>query len=202
MNHLKSNVSWILLAGALTAAWQIQPETLSYEVTSSSKVWVEGTSTLHGWTCVANETKGTVRMIWDVGLLPVIENVQLSIPVGQMDCDSGTMDKKLRKALKFDETPNMLFELDAVTAESVANSDSVKVNTRGFLMIAGQTRRIQMTQYASLLDDGQILFRGSIPISMKDYNIKRPSALLGTIKAGNDVVVYFELVLARVEDAS
>lgn len=96
----------------------------------------------------------------------------------------------------------MLFELNEAFAVTEADADSIEVTTDGFLMIAGQTRRIQLTQYASVLDDGSVIFRGSIPISMKDYNIKRPSALLGTIKAGNDVVIYFELVVARTQDAS
>lgn len=208
MNHLKINASWILFAAAFSTAWQVQPETFShkvtdsYEVTGASKIWVEGTSTIRNWTCEARETEGSVRMTWEDGFTPVIESVQISIPVGKMDCGNGAMDKKLRKALKFKETPNMLFELNEAFAVTEADADSIEVTTDGFLMIAGQTRRIQLTQYASILDDGSIIFRGSIPISMKDYNIKRPSALLGTIKAGNDVVIYFELVVARIQDAS
>ena len=63
------------------------------------------------------------------------------------------------------------------------------------MMIAGMTRQIEISQFMTRTDDGKVVFRGSFPISMKDYSVKPPSALLGTIRTGNDVTVFYELVL-------
>jgi hypothetical protein len=185
----------MLVAGILLVGWQIQTRQTSYTVSADSKMWVEGTSSLHDWTCYATEINGSIDLDAAENNVPAVTRAQVTIPIGTMDCHNGTMDGKLKKALKEKDNPNLLFELDAVTVPTSAPADSFEVATAGYMMIAGQTRKIEISQFMTRVDDEKFIFRGSFPISMKDYSVKPPTALLGTIRTGNDVTVFYELVL-------
>lgn len=192
----------VVITISVLSGFEVVRQTVSYEATSASKFSVEGTSTIHDWTCEAPDVQGTVQLGWETGEIPVIENAQIRVAVGSMDCHHGKMDDKLRKALKLEEHPTMLFELNKAEVIATASADSFEVATDGFMMIAGQTRRVQITQYVSIRNDGTVVFRGDLPLAMKDYNVKPPTAVFGTIRTGNEVVIHFELVVERSTEAT
>ena len=195
MKNRKKESLLMLFVAMLLAGWQIQATQTTYTVSADSKMWVEGTSTLHDWACYATEIDGSIELDAPVDAVPSVTRAQVTVPIGTMDCHNGTMDGKLKKALKEKDNPNLLFELDTVTVPTMAPADSFEVATSGYMMIGGMTRQIEISQYMTRMDDGRVMFRGSFPVSMKDYSVKPPSALLGTIKTGNDVTVFYELVL-------
>ena len=195
MKYFKKESLIMLVSAILLMGWQISTRQASYTVSAESKMWVEGTSSLHDWTCYATEIVGSIELDASENSVPMVSRAQLTVPIEKMDCNNGTMDGKLKKALKAKENPDLLFELDGVTVPTAAPADSFEVATAGYMMIAGMTRQIEISQFMTRKDDGTVVFRGSFPISMKDYSVKPPSALLGTIKTGNDVTVFYELVL-------
>jgi polyisoprenoid-binding protein YceI len=71
------------------------------------------------------------------------------------------------------------------------SSPTLQLDTRGKLTIAGVTRDVTM-QISGTRDSGGMYFlTGQLPIRMSDYGIKPPTAMMGTIKTGNDVKVTF-----------
>lgn len=195
MNTVTREFLIVIVAFTLLSGLMPQSTTIAYKISPESKVWVEGTSTIHDWTCGATEIKGTVELTFGTDMAPAVSAAQVTVPIKKMDCDNSTMDRKLQKALKMKDTPNLLFEFESATTQDAAVADSFEVATLGYMMIAGQTRRITVTQYLTERVDGTIIFRGSFPVSMKDYGVKPPTALLGTIRTGNEVTVFFKFVL-------
>ena len=45
--------------------------------------------------------------------------------------------------------------------------------------------------------DGNILFKGSLPVKMTAYEITPPKAMMGTIKTGDDIVISFEVTFKK-----
>ena len=63
------------------------------------------------------------------------------------------------------------------------------------LTVAGQAQTVTMDVSGQRLADGSVTAAATIPLKMTDYGITPPTALLGTIKAGDVVKVTFALTV-------
>ena len=70
------------------------------------------------------------------------------------------------------------------------------VRATGRLTLAGQTRTVTATLQGSARPDGKLRFTGQLPVTMSDYGIKPPTAMMGTLKTGDAVVVHLDLMAA------
>jgi polyisoprenoid-binding protein YceI len=165
----------------------------------STRVTIKGTSTLHEWTMEGTTINGTVDTdpnVWRAaGEKPA--NVSVTIPVASIKSDHAKMDDLMRDALKSKANPTIRYEM-ATGGLTKSTGDSFIVRTNGKLSIAGTTRDVTMDVTATRLGDGRYLLAGELPIHMKDYGVKPPTAMLGTIKAGPDVTIAFRWVVGRV----
>ncbi len=168
-----------------------------YTPASGSFVRIEGNSTLHDWTMEGNTINGTITAPpieqWTNGTAHT--EVSVSIPVTSIKSEHAKMDKLMAEALKAGANPTILYEM---TGAALANGDANPLlNTRGKLTIAGVTRGVEMQITATRQTGNTYVLTGQVPIRMSDYGIKPPTAMLGTIKTGNDVKVSFRWVVAR-----
>ena len=174
-----------------------------YIISSESKLWFEGTSTLHGYKCVAKEITGSFimkEMISDstqTGFSNAAITGILQIPVLSIDSGKGKMDKKMRKLLKADDHPEIIFELTSLelTASPEAGKDQVQLKTMGNVKVAGVEKTIALEVIGNLEANGTIRFSGSKKLLMTDFNIKPPTMFFGRLKTGNEITVYFEIAL-------
>lgn len=179
----------VFLAGwaALRAPVQlvVQPD--------QSTLRVEGTSSLHDWTCEATTLSGTldVEAAPEAAALVAIAKVKVTVPAAALECNNGTMNRKTRDALKADEAPEIRY-----TLQRAAFRGDGTVEATGLLRLAGVERAVTMTVKTLPAKDGGFRFTGSLPLKMTDYDIKPPTAMLGALKTGDRVVVSFD-ILAR-----
>ena len=197
MKNRSHIVAGLLLMLFVASGWAHLNLTNTYRVSDLTQMWVEGTSTIHDWECSVGRVDGIIGMDPDPVNNLAIVSTQITVPVSSLDCDNKTMNKKLAKALKLDSNPSILFELETATRSGVGSDLSDQIEAQGFLMIAGQTRRITLSGITASSDGDRMSFSGSAEILMSDFNIKAPTALLGTIKTGDKVTVHFELVLSE-----
>ena len=174
-----------------------------YIISSESKLWFEGTSTLHGYKCVAKEITGSFIMKEMISDSTPIEfnNAAVAgivqIPVLSIESSKGKMDKKMRKLLKADDHPEIIFELTSLelTASPEAGKDQVQLKTMGNVKVAGVEKTIALEVIGNLEANGTIRFTGSKKLLMTDFNIKPPTMFFGSLKTGNEITVYFEIAL-------
>jgi len=171
-----------------------------YIISSESKLWFEGTSTLHGYKCVAKEITGSFimkEMISDSTTIrfsnAAIAGI-LQIPVLSIDSGKGKMDKKMRKLLKADDHPEIIFELTSLEL-TASGKDQVQLKTMGNVKVAGVEKTIALEVIGNLEANGTIRFTGSKKLLMTDFNIKPPTMFFGRLKTGNEITVYFEIAL-------
>jgi polyisoprenoid-binding protein YceI len=162
-------------------------------------VIIKGTSTLHEWTMEGTTINGTVDTDPDTwrtaGEKPAM--VSVTIPVASIKSDHAKMDDLMRDALKSKAHPAIRYEMSSGRLTKATGGDSFIVRTNGKLSMAGMTRDVTMDVAATRLGDGRYLLAGELPVHMKDYGVKPPTAMLGTIKAGPDVTITFRWVVAR-----
>jgi polyisoprenoid-binding protein YceI len=190
-----AGVALITLAAAAAGA----QETARVAVSPESKLWIEGTSNLHGWSCKATTLDAAVELdaaaaAQVTAAAPkALKKVHVKVPVKSIKCGHGGMDDNLYKALKADDTPEISYIMATFEAAPGEAKDSFTLHTVGTLAIAGTENKISMDVLATRLPDGTVKATGMIPIKMTDFGIKPPTAIFGRLKTGDEVKVNFEL---------
>lgn len=190
----------VVLAATLLVAWSVQPP-ISYTFQSTPNMMnVEGGSTLHDWGCPIESLGGTLKLntAEAEGSSTSIERVtrtQVEVPVDAIQCDKDTMNEKLREALDMNAYPKVYFSLEEAQVSPLPDSGAswFSVDATGELILAGERRQIELPVKGQRMDNGNLRFVGSHTIRLSDYNIDRPSAMLGTIKTSKEVTVNFDV---------
>lgn len=177
-------------------------------VNPDSKLWIDGTSNLHGWTCRATKLDAAIdldaEIASQIATAPpkALKRVQVRVPVKSLKCGHDAMDNNLYKALKADETAEISYILATFEAAPGEAKDTFTLHTVGTLAIAGTEKKIEMDVVATRLADGSVTAKGLVPIKMTDFGIKPPTAIFGRLKTGDEVKVNFELSVGAREIAA
>lgn len=67
------------------------------------------------------------------------------------------------------------------------------LEVEGILTVAGTSRSITFNAEGAVLDEKRVRVRGHKPILMTDYDIDPPTALLGVVRAQNELTVHFDI---------
>ena len=191
-----------VLAAIISSATIVGAQgTARVPVSPESKLWIDGTSNLHSWSCKATTLDAAVELdaatAAQVAVAPpkALKKVEVKIPVKSIKCDHGGMDGNLYKALKADDASQISYIMATFEAAPGEAKDSFTLHTVGSLTIAGKENNISMDVTATRMPDGTVKATGVVPIKMTDYGIKPPTAIFGRLKTGNDVKVKFELTV-------
>jgi len=182
-----------LLTVISLAGWVAADEPLTFR---SGTITITGTSNVHGWTCTTTSFTGSGNGAITAPGLSGLSALTVSVPVARIDCDNGTMNTKLRESLRASAAPNIRFVLGNATV-STPRSGRFVVSTSGQLTIAGQTRPVTFTANGQAVAGGQYRFTGSVPVTMSQYGIRPPTAMMGTMRTGDRVTVAFDVTLGR-----
>jgi len=157
----------------------------------SSKVTIDGTSSMHEWTSEVTKLEWTGNITTEGGAVKEIKDVVVKIPVVSIKSTKGkTMDNKTYEAFKSDKNPTITYQLSGVVVKGTA------LQATGSLTMAGAAKTISMTVSAKVLANGDVQLTGSQKLNMKDFKMSPPTAVMGTIKVGEEVTVKYDLVLS------
>ncbi len=161
-------------------------------VSTDSRIWVEGGSNVRSYKCTAKALEASVTTGAEGPIAPLpglVGTASVTVSTAALECGNGTMNEHMRKALKLTEHPNISFKLESYDVQ--ANG-----TLTGKLQIAGQERPIQFP--ATFTDDGStIRVQGNKAINMKEWGVKPPSLMLGTMKVKELVTIYFDVIVKR-----
>jgi polyisoprenoid-binding protein YceI len=159
----------LLLLFALLAA-----ATLSAQ---QSRLVLEGSSNVTDWRC-----SSTTLQLKERGL---------QIPVATIRCGNRQMERDLFRALRAAQHPSIDFRFTDM------NREADHATIRGELSLAGVTRPIEIDAYVQRIAGNHIALHARLPLRMTDFCITPPTALLGIVKAKNELVVSLDLVLGE-----
>ena len=168
---------------------------------TGSVVKIEGTSTLHDWTMEGTTIAGQIN---SETLTAVV-----TIPVTSIKSEHAKMDKLMAEALKAKQYPEIRYELTQVEdrqsclsrrngdRQDCLSSTPFSMKAQGKLTIAGVTRDVTLDVQGTRNADGKYTLIGTTPLKMTAFGIKPPTAMLNTIKTGDDVKVTFRWVVEK-----
>lgn len=176
-------------------------------IEKGGKVWIEGEAGMISYQCNAENLSAVGKINNPNNSLNSINQedgeieISVSLPVEALSCGKRAMDKDMYEALKSENYPNINYKL--LSAELAdENSDTtgwMDIHTRGIMEIAGVQDTTSFMVQGKLLNDNRFQVKGSKQIHMDTFNIERPTAMLGLIKASKDLSVHFH-VTVQLED--
>lgn len=176
-------------------------------IEKGGKVWIEGNAGMISFQCNAENLSGVGKINNTNNSLSSIEEedreieISVSLPVEALSCGKRAMDEDMYEALKSDSYPSISYKLlSAQLAE--ANSDTTEwmnIHTRGIMEIAGVRDTTSFVVQGKSMNNNRFQVKGSKKIHMDTYNIERPTAMLGLVKASKDLSVHFD-VTVQLED--
>jgi len=152
---------------------------------------VSGTSSLHDWVSKVEKITGKGSITLENSKIVDISDLQITAVVQSIKSGKGAMDSKTYEALKEKKHPEIKYTLRSTNKKS-----SNSISTKGNLTIAGKTKSVDVeVKYQNL--STSISFSGDIQIKMSEYDIKPPTALMGTIKTGDEITVTFNVLFTK-----
>jgi polyisoprenoid-binding protein YceI len=165
---------------------------VQYTVASGSKAWINGTSSLHNWESEVTGISGKATFGIEQSTLSSLENLEVQMEVKSIKSGKKGMDNNTYKALKAETYPFITFKLTSVNSMKTTAA-GCSIDARGNLTIAGTTKPISLTVEGISNPGGIWVFKGSKTIKMTDYNVDPPTALMGTIKTGDELKINFDV---------
>jgi polyisoprenoid-binding protein YceI len=208
-NVMKLILSFMLLF-TFSAGELFSQETESQEaemaplnISAASSIEIDGTSTLHDWTVDAEEfsVNFKVPQSWTKGLdfwnPEEVEELTVNVPVEFLVSGKSGMDKRMYKALESDDHPEIIFEhtdmhIDDAEIEQIRGAKTLNID--GNLTVAGETRPVTLNVLGEILETNALKFSGQYTLNMTDFDVDPPSALLGTIKSGDEITIRFDII--------
>ncbi|HKS06172.1 MAG TPA: YceI family protein [Gemmatimonadaceae bacterium] len=197
MTHRIVGMAPFLVAVATSIAWvQLDPP---LRIQPASTLVVAGTSTLRSFECRAKTLNAKVESATTDAVSAVlvgekgVASVEFTVPSADLDCGNGTMNNHMLKALKATEFKTIAFTL--ASYEMRKDGDTTRAQMLGTLSLSGTQKSITLDATAVQGPDGTLRMTGAYQLNMKDYGIKPPTLMLGTLRVGEKVTVKFDLLL-------
>jgi polyisoprenoid-binding protein YceI len=186
----------ILVTASAAIGWKSTSDNLT--LTSGSRLWVEGTSTVRDYKCTSTALQATIDASADAvrALLAgtkAVNSVQFGVPAKTLDCGNGTMNGHMLEALKAKEHPDIAFRLVSYDLATGGSGETGTLN--GVLNINGTDQPVALPVTLVSGPDGALRVTGKYALNMKDFGIKPPTLMLGTMKVHENVTVNFDLLL-------
>ncbi|GAB5535068.1 MAG: hypothetical protein Rubg2KO_13170 [Rubricoccaceae bacterium] len=180
----------LLSALALTlilAGWAVASGPITFE--RGSSITVEGTSNVHDWDCDADEFMASGAGQASGATLTSLTALRVTVVPANLDCGSGTMNKNLRKATG---TSPIVYALTSATTGAVRNG-TFPINVQGQLTMHGTTRSVAIRAQGKSLGGNRFQVTGSVPVTMSQFGIDPPRAMMGTMRTGDQATVQFNV---------
>lgn len=176
----------VALPGQTTAQSQLKSFTLK----------VAGSSTLHEWESGVEKIEWKGQLVQDDKKNFSIQGIEVKIPVTSIKSQHGKlMDGKTYEAFNSEKNPYILFKPRSLT-QKLVNGEGL-LTIEGDLTMNGVANAIVLSIAVKNLPNGEMRFSGTRTLKMSDYKMKQPTAMMGTVKVGDEVTVKFDLTLAK-----
>ena len=191
----------LVAAATLFAAGVVSAAEARYmPVPNSSKMRMDGTSTIHDWHAETDIIGGFMELdasFADGKATPtaIKPKVEVKIPVRSLKSSGGKrMDAVMQEHMKFDQFKMIEYRVLELAPKA---GTAGQWDARGTLTVAGVTKTNTMPVTIEKADGAKLKVTGTAAIKMTDFGIKPPApdiAGVSLIRTGDDVKLKFEWV--------
>ncbi len=200
---MKRLLSILTILGLMLSVQAVDAQNSDIEFTldSGHEMLIDGTSNVRDWDADVNTVNATfVLSMFDLSDLTSLtadhfKTMELSIPVEDIESDSGRLTRNLQDYLEVDDHPLITFKMNGIESVSV-DGDSAKITANGVINAAGVDHETTMNVTATV-NNGKVTFSGTQELLMTDFGIDPPTAMLGSIRARDEISIIYSLTFSN-----
>jgi len=185
---LRISILLVLLTNSIVSA--LSQQSVRF-LPTDSRIIITGTSNLHDWEETVGQFDVALGMKFEKNEILGIDHVHFNGKSGSISSDNSIMTKKTMDALRTDKYPEIVFTMVSIDKLVSANGKFSGVLT-GDLDLAGVKKRISIA-FSGHYENHRIKINAVKDINLNDFKIKPPTALMGTLKTGENIVISFQL---------
>jgi len=158
---------------------------------------IKGTSSVHDWEITSD--KGQLEAVLVIGnnsKITGLSGLHFTVQSKSLKSGRNSMDNNTYKALKTNTYNDISFNLTSAKITQL-EANSYQLTCQGNLTIAGTTRETELVAACKLNADKTYTCAGDKKLKMTDFNVKPPTALMGTIKTGDEISVAYSLNIGK-----
>lgn len=187
----------VLLITVWVLAIQLQAANAQVFSVKSYKVSVKGTSSLHDWESSVDKLEARGSFSLSGNALSDVKDVVVKIPVKAIKSTKGKMmDNKTWDAFNYEKHPTITFTL----SERKINPTKQSLIAKGTLTMAGVTKSVELHLAYKVLPGGELQVTGEHKLLMSDFKMEPPTAMMGTIKVGDEIAVDVDIILSNINN--
>jgi polyisoprenoid-binding protein YceI len=182
----------VLATGSLFAQDQALTLNSGYEVT------IDGTSNARDWDAKVTQIEAEFVLNGFEGndlstLQPEhFKSLKINMSAQSIDADGRRLTNNIREYIKADDHPTITFELIEIKNIN-ASGNTAEIQAEGIVTAAGVSHTIDMTVNAERNSSGSFIFSGVQDLKMTDFGITPPTAMLGAIRAVDDMSIIYKV---------
>ena len=192
MNNNQYKIRISLLFGLLLFVFGASAQS-NFKLADKPNLKVSGTSTLHDWDMVSEQATGEAQFVLEGNTLKEIKKLRIEMPAESIKSGKGGMDKNAYSALETKKHKIVLFEL-----ENLVKVEGKSWTAKGNFTIAEVKKPATFPVTAKSEANGY-RFTGSHTFKLTDFNVDPPTALMGTIKTGDEMSIHFNVVFNPIQ---
>ncbi len=173
---------------------------------AEARVWITGSSNIRRFTCRARGLSGHVALRADgtaretLAGSNVTDAPSLTVPIAQLDCGIGRMNRHLREAVHASDHPSVDFRLDRYEANLAVDTPTVRIVGR--VAIAGVARPVVLDARLAADSLGGLHVQGVYVLRMTDFGVTPPRRFGGLLKVRDRIAVHFDVIPALDDEAA
>ena len=159
---------------------------------------IYGSSNVRDWTMDVLEINGqvTLQSADDDNGVPTVERLLVDVPVDSIHSERGAQNEKAHKALQQNAQPVIYFRSETVDVSAGSATDSTfSVAAQGELIMASERRTATLQAEGTRLPNGAYRFQGEHNMLLSDYDIERPTALLGALRVADEIRIAYDVII-------
>ena len=151
-----------------------------------SAIKISGTSSLHDWEMTVEDFDVAGRITEDQ-----VTDLKVSVTAKSMKSGKTIMDEKAYDAVQAEDYATIYFSAESLQLKGNA------IEGQGKLQIANKSREIDFSAKIIKQDNKEVQIQGAVPLKMSDFEITPPTAMFGTLKTGDEVVIGFDVSINK-----
>jgi hypothetical protein len=169
---------------------------------TQSTMSIQGGSNVRSWDAEVTEILASINaelgvlLTLDANRNGIFSLSEFRVPVKKIDSGNNGLTRNIHKYLNEKEHPEITFILNEAVVQPM-DSNQFEVLTKGIITAAGADKEVEFILTGKLQENGSIILSGISEMTFSDFNIDRPSAMLGTVRAHDEIEVHFSLVLVK-----
>lgn len=174
---------------------------VTFTLTEVTEFKIAGDSNLRTWDADITDIEaelvltGTDELSLENLTAENIESINIAIAVAGIDTDTARLTTNLRNYLKGSDFPHITFSLNDVHSIDY-QTDKAVITADGTITAAGVEKAVTLSVDSYVNANGSIRFKGVKDMLMTDFEIDPPTALLGTVRADNEIQILFDVTFA------